>query len=481
MPERKMKQYQSKIDELSGHLMAQELALGLRKRQRTKEAKSVFTNAISWLVTEALAANIGNSTGSFSVSRNKNHYTKENPDRTGLVPWGLSYETAVSDPKTNTGALESLLDGGFLRETRRGNYNRGGDLSKSKVTQYAATKKLLEYCKDVQDQSLFIPKPDTETIILKAPVPNESDQVEKALREYPDTPSSNQMREYLKLINQNMLSHWYDLYVADDTYVLMQKEIATRRARNKQDKDKLQPVNLSKRTLRRVFGRGSFERGGRFYGGWWQNIPSAYRSVISINGKRTIEMDYSQYHPNILYNLHQAVLDNEDAYDRILGHEHRDLSKQIFNACLNASKELKRPPKGMKISHTGKTWKDIKRCLFTAHPQIKEAFFTDQGMELQYRDSQMAEQVMLAFAKAEKPILPVHDSFLVLIDDKELLLEEMQSAYTSVFGKNIVIDTKKAKFMLMPPPDHFEVDEMTAYFGWLERNEAADQFYGRCI
>ena len=256
MPERKMKQYQSKIDELSGHLMAQELALGLRKRQRTKEAKSVFTKAISWLVTEALAANIGNSTGSFSVSRNKNHYAKENPDRTGLVPWGLSYETAISDPKTNTGALESLLDGGFLRETRRGNYNRGGDLSKSKVTQYAATEKLLEYCKDVQDQSLFIPKPDTETIILKAPVPNESDQVEKALREYPDTPSSNQMREYLKLINQNMLSHWYDLYVADDTYVLMQKEIATRRARNKQDKDKLQPVNLSKRTLRWVFGRG---------------------------------------------------------------------------------------------------------------------------------------------------------------------------------------------------------------------------------
>ena len=43
MPERKMKQYQSKVDELSSHLMAQELAFGLRKRQRTKEAKSVFT------------------------------------------------------------------------------------------------------------------------------------------------------------------------------------------------------------------------------------------------------------------------------------------------------------------------------------------------------------------------------------------------------------------------------------------------------
>jgi hypothetical protein len=67
----------------------------------------------------------------------------------------LSYETAVSDPKTNTGALESLLEGGFLRETRRGNYNRGGDLSKSKVTQYAATEKLMEYCKDVQEWGDF--------------------------------------------------------------------------------------------------------------------------------------------------------------------------------------------------------------------------------------------------------------------------------------------------------------------------------------
>ena len=101
-----MNKYQSQIDKLSDHLMAQELAFELRKRQRTAEAKLVFTSAINWLVTEALTANIGNSRGSFSVSRNRNHYTKENPDRTGLVPWGLSYETAVSDPKTSTGALE---------------------------------------------------------------------------------------------------------------------------------------------------------------------------------------------------------------------------------------------------------------------------------------------------------------------------------------------------------------------------------------
>ena len=64
-----------------------------------------------------------------------------------------------------------------------------------------------------------------------------------------------------------MHSHWYDLEIADETYVLMQREISQRRARNEQDKEKMKPVNLSKRTLRRVFGRGSFEIGGLFL--WW--------------------------------------------------------------------------------------------------------------------------------------------------------------------------------------------------------------------
>ena len=49
--------------------------------------------------------------------------------------------------------------------------------------------------------------------------------------------------------------------------------------------------------------------------------------------------------------------------------------------------------------------------------------FADRGLELQYRDSQMAEQIMPTFTKAEKPILHVPDSFLVLLDGEELLLK----------------------------------------------------------
>ena len=135
----------------------------------------------------------------------------------------------------------------------------------------------------------------------------------------------------------------------------------------------------------------------------------------------------------------------------------------------------------MKISQTGFKWREIKERLRKAHPQIEYAFFTDQGMRLQFYDSQMAELVMLAFAKDKKPILPVHDSFLVLEDDAELLLERMTTAYQQVLGKDIQIDLKKEKFMRLPPSEDNVFEEFMAYNGWLDRNDAADEYYGRMI
>jgi hypothetical protein len=479
-----MKALKNKIQKLADEIAQQEIDFGLKKRKRSLPAQEVFAKAIEWLVVDALAAQAGDKNCSFSVSRNGNKYKKEKPDRTGLAPLGLSYETAIRDPKTESGALNSLHNFGYLKEVSKGRYNRDGKGPIGAMTKYAATKKLLDlFDPEQQIQTLFIPKPKRETITLKAPTENADTGNEAALSDWEDTPATIKMREKLELINENMLRHWYDLYIADETYELLLKEIAQRRRRSKteEERQKNEPINLSKRTLRRVFNRSSFEMGGRFYGGWWQNIPSAYRSVITINGYRTVEADYSQFHPNILYHLKQAKLTGEDAYERILGSEHRDLSKQIFNACLNSSYETDRPPKGMKISHTGFKWREIKERLRKAHPQIEDAFFTDQGMSLQFYDSQMAEHVMLAFAKDKKPILPVHDSFLVLEDDQALLLKRMKTAYQQVLGKDIKIDLKKEKFMRLPPSEEDVFEEVMAHSSWLERNEAADEYYGRMI
>ena len=243
-----MKALKHKIQKLADEIAQQEIDFGLKKRKRFLPAQEVFAKAIEWLVVDALAAQAGDKNCSFSVSRNGNKYKKEKPDRTGLAPLGLSYETAIRDPKTEAGALNSLQNFGYLKEVSKGRYNRDGKGPIGAMTKYAATKKLLDlFDPEQQIQTLFIPKPKRETIILKAPNENAAIGNEAALSDWEDTPVTIKMRENLELINENILRHWYDLYIADETYDLLLKEIAQRRRRSKteEERQKNEPINLS--------------------------------------------------------------------------------------------------------------------------------------------------------------------------------------------------------------------------------------------
>ena len=145
-----MQTLKDQIKTLADEIAQQELKFELRKRKRSSQTQEVFVQAVEWLVVDALAAQVGNKNGSFSVSRNGNKYKKGKPDRTGLAPLGLSYETAIRDPKTEAGALSSLYNFGYLKEVDKGSYNRNGKGPPSATTKYAATKKLLDFFLETQ-------------------------------------------------------------------------------------------------------------------------------------------------------------------------------------------------------------------------------------------------------------------------------------------------------------------------------------------
>ena len=65
------------------------------------------------------------------------------------------------------------------------------------------------------------------------------------------------------------------------------------------------------RTVRRIFNNGSFEEGGRFYGGWWERIPSRCRPHITIVGMPTVEMDYSAIQPRLLLSERKVEPDGD--------------------------------------------------------------------------------------------------------------------------------------------------------------------------
>jgi hypothetical protein len=172
----------------------------------------------------------------------------------------------------------------------------------------------------------------------------------------------------------------------------------------------------------RIFNR-DLMRGGRFYGvgASWQNIPRETRQRIAIDGEAVVELDYSALHPAMLYSEAGAPLPT-DCY--AVGHWPRPLVKRALLTLINAATiqaarlsiahadeiiVVAEPGSQQAMAEAQRLIGDIKRH----HRPIAGAFHSDAGARLMRRDSDLAEQVMLALLRRGIVALPLHDSFLV--------------------------------------------------------------------
>ena len=199
-------------------------------------------------------------------------------------------------------------------------------------------------------------------------------------------------------------------------------------------------INQQDKFVRRIFNNSSWDQGGRFYGGWWQNIPKEFRTKLLINGKRTVEFDYSGLHPALLYARVRAAIP-DDPYEIGLDSKHRKQVKKAFNAMLNADHDLRSPPKGLPVKDMGLPWKDLKQRIKDKHSAISDYFGTGEGLKLQYTDSCIAEELMLRFIdeKSGTALLPIHDSFIVHHGYAHELRDMMLEIFERDFGKGIGI------------------------------------------
>ena len=131
------------------------------------------------------------------------------------------------------------------------------------ITCYTTRDELQDRLLNLEGHPPIILKPDldSETILLRNTIHGR-----KQLQEYDNTIKTDAYRDNLKSINKCFIKHWPDLRILD-------KEVSTLSNRIENESDK-EPIDLSSRTLVRVFSNGSFKQGGRFYRGRWQNIPS---------------------------------------------------------------------------------------------------------------------------------------------------------------------------------------------------------------
>ena len=370
--------------------------------------------------------------------------------------------------KQTIAAYDGLIALGLVHETQRGYFSH--ETLEGKITRFAATDELLSLLSEIDEDPLKVIKPNLEEqcIVMRDTIDGRKQQVA-----YLETPDVLAMRKRLTTINQCLARHYPDLRIKDEDWLPLQQRIA-------EDPDK-QLIDLTRRTLVRIFSEGRFDRGGRFYRVWWQNVPSEYRKYITIDGKPTCEYDYSQLNPHMIYFLRDKELGSEDAYDRVLDGEHRDLVKEAFNAMIQASSQLLHEPKDIDLSEVDFDWPFLRQAVLDAHKPIADMFFAGHGNFLQYVDSCMAEDVMLKFAKQEDaPVLPVHDSFIMhyAYGNLDELEEEMRRAFHGQFKKDIRVKDEIG-VMLPSSFDGREIDDLSIeeiikgppeYSRWEERN-----------
>lgn len=254
--------------------------------------------------------------------------------------------------------------------------------------------------------------------------------------EYEDTDNSliPQMREDVRAYNDLLSRTFVDIPTLDNPVI--------ERATIKKGKEQVRRVQIGQhnKLVRRVFYRGSWLLGGRFHGGWWQQIKSDWRKQIYINDEPTVEQDYSGLHVNLLYGLkeHNAV---KDPYAISLEldmepREQRKCVKGLVLMAINAKTEEKAyqafrsdQPKGA----TAKTLtnKDLKQVLDgfrDRNPEIAEDLCKDKGVELMAIDGRITASVMNHFTKKHIPILSIHDSYITSYEHTGLLRTQMNEA-----------------------------------------------------
>ena len=279
-----------------------------------------------------------------------------------------------------------------------------------------------------------------ETIILRT----KKIKKKSKLLEYVDTPEIVGMRSRLAEYNGYFAKHFVDIFLSDQQLrSLYEDDEPSSDSAGEEDQESLNHLDLSKRTLYRIFSNSSFEHGGRFYGVWWQGVPSKKRQYITINDNPTRELDYSKMQPAMLYTMKGVPLAGDAYAIEGVPTDFRPLLKKTFFKLINAETRRASQPDPIDFPlPEGWTWRRIQDAVREKHAPIACHFNSGIGIKLQRMDSDIAEKVMMRMKVLGRLVLPVHDSFIVDRWRYAQLKEEMLKAYREVMGAEIEVDVE---------------------------------------
>lgn len=415
---------------------------GKRAEDRANKVMGICRQLISALYSSHVAPY---SSSSISFPRRASSYHRTQPRKVRL---SYKYSIKVFDCLQRSGWVEVTKDGHDRSYTR---IACSGDLKESFdklglkwFPQELAPKEELVVLRDVKRDLDGKPiRGKSGTTKFDMPVP--------------DSPEVDKHRDNLYEINTLLNKHCIHLELNDKHLESLCEELSSKAKTSSLDHPGV--LILQNTQLYRIFSRGSMEKGGRFYRGWWQSIPSIHRPHIRLNGKLTIEVDYSAVGLRIIYaQLGIHYDDDKDPYDLGLhdwegkSDPRRKVVKKAFNALINDEDGVYKLGTDEQKS-LGMSDKEFRELVEEKHPEIAKELGSDIGLKAQFTDSQIAEAVMLDMLRDGIPILPIHDSFIVTAGNRHMLEDVMKHNFREIMGAEVGVEAEVVKL-----DEHFGLD-----------------------
>lgn len=369
-----------------------------------------------------------------AYSRNKCDYSKPEDRR---APFKVAY-----------GAMMRIVDGltelGLVEGTKGIFYDSDRDPSNPSLAYLARMRAagMLSDCFPGRcEANLRVASQEKELIILR--------DAEKKAIPFTEDDATRLMRENLHTINSVNQRHFIALCVLDEEFEKVYKEMNGNRNSGRASTD----MFFGNADVYRVFSNSTFDQGGRFYGGWWENLPRDFRQFIRIDNHMAVELDYSCLHPTLLYLEDGLPVPDGDMYE-VLGFppEARGFLKAALNIIVNtknrtaaqrairqAQRKKKKSKRPFPPLPQGMTLDEIFDGFSAKHHPIENHFFSTGGRRLQRIDSDIAERVMLRLVSRDIAVLPLHDSFLVSRLYADDLADAMDAVVSERYGREIKV------------------------------------------
>ena len=210
---------------------------------------------------------------------------------------------------------------------------------------------------------------------------------------------------------------------------------------DKIDYDRRRKIGFANRTYAKCYLNRSYKLGGKYYGPCWQNLSKELRGKIKINGEETVELDFNAMHLHLLYckvnkKLTDYIPEGIDAYQ--LPNRNRKIVKTSFTCCINNNcnkdnvnhvvgrRVVKKYPE---IFMKNTSYRDILEELGSYHPEVRQFFYAQIGNEISNMESKVSDYIIGKLTKKNILVLNIHDSFIVSIAYKDILLNTMTDSF----------------------------------------------------